>query len=465
MAEKKPKKPEKTALQKKLGFGSTSWLDFDAWVQWFWGWGIPRPLFLTVLFLGLLSILSTEIPHLFVFALGWIFGTAPVWLPFVLLIASYQTWVRYIRSDWISGRDPVLLEIHVPREVFKSPRAIETALGALWQTSGETDFIKRVWVGRVRPWFSLEIASFGGEIHFYIWTWGLYRNVAEAAIYSQFPDAEIHAVEDYASKLQYDPARYDGFVNDYKLVADDVYPISSYIDAELDKDPKEEFKVDPLAYMFEYLSGLKPHEQVWVQITLRSSKASGGIFFPNDTAKEWQARVEKEIENIRKQGIPEDERESTVRIPNPTWKQKQQMEAIERHSGKNTFDVCARGIYLVDTTKGHVHGSNIGTLRFLWKPLGTGYLNELAPDNTGGHNIFNYPWQDFQGMYKKFLLRRFLDAYRRRSSFYPPWTAEINVMSVEAIATLWHFPSSGIASPGISRIPAKKAAPPPNLPM
>lgn len=451
------KKPEKTF--------ASEWLDLDKWVQWFWGWGVPRPLFLSTLFIGLLGVLSMEVPHLFVFALGWVFGTTPIWLPFVLIGAAYQTWVRYVRSLWISGRDPVLLEIKLPREVFKSPRAMETVLGAFWQTSGETDFIKRLWVGRVRPWFSLEIASFGGEIHFYVWSWGMYRNVVETAIYSQFPDVEIHTVEDYASKLQYDPARYDGFVNDFKLAKSGVYPIPSYIDAELDKDPKEEFKVDPLGYMFEYLSALKPHEQVWVQLILRSNKVSGNVFFPTNDAKKFTEDVEKEIKKIREQAVPEEQRESTFRFPNPSWLQKQQMEAIERHAGKNMFDVSARGIYIADTTKGSVVGPNIGTLRFLWKPLGSDHLNELGPDNSGGHNIFNYPWQDFQSKYKQFLMRRFIDAYRRRSAFYPPWSAAINIMSVESIATLWHFPSSTIASPGLDRIPAKKAAPPSNLPM
>lgn len=450
--------------KKKEKSPEEDWL-LHTWVQWLWGWGIPRPIVLGVIFLGLLGVLSNEIPHLFVFGLGWFFGTAPVWMPIVLIFAAWQTWKRYIRSHWISGRDTVLLEIKIPREMSKSPRAMEIALATLWQTSGETDFIKRAWVGRVRPWFSLELASFGGEVHFFIWTWELYRNTVETALYAQFPDIEIHMVEDYAAKFQYDPQRWEGFVNDYVLSKGDAYPIKSYIDFELDKDPKEEFKIEPLAQMFEYLSALKPQEQVWVQIIIRSNKTSGGILRPTDDSKRWQELQKKEVESIRVEAIPEEQRESTFRFPNPTWKQRVQMEAIERNSGKVSFDVSVRGIYLVDTTRGGVHGPNIGILRFLWKPLGTVYFNELGPDNSGGHNTFNYPWQDYQGTHKKFIMRRFLDAYRRRSAFYPPWTAHINIMSVESIATLWHFPSSTVASPGINRIPATKAAPPPNLPM
>ena len=441
------------------------WLNLHDWVEWFAQFGVPRPISLGTLFLGFLAILAMEIPHIFVFGLGWLGGTAPIWLPVVLVRASWESWVRYVRSAFLSTTEPVLLEIKLPREITKSPRAMEIALNTLWQTGGETTFINRAWRGRVRVWYSFEIASFGGDVHFYVWTWESYRNVVEAALYAQFPEIEIHIAEDYASKLQYDPNIHDGFVNDYKLSKSNVYPIKSYIDFELDKDPKEEFKVEPLAQMFEYLSSLRPHEQVWIQIMIRANHKSGGVLFPTNDSDTLKTLLQKEIKNIRLESVPEEERANQFKFPNPTWRQRMQAEIIERHSGKLHFDVCARAVYLIDSRKGSVVGSNIGILRFIWKPLGNpGYLNEFNPDNSGGHNTINYPWQDFKGLHRQSIMRQFLDAYRRRSSFYPPWTAAISTMSVESIATLWHFPGSSVAAPGINRIPATKASPPPNLP-
>ena len=58
-----------------------------------------------------------------------------------------------------------------------------------------------------------------------------------------------------------------------------------------------------------------------------------------------------------------------------------------------------------------------------------------------------------------------LDAYRRRMFFHSPWIIPTNVMTNEVLATLWHPPSRSIVVPGLQRIPATKAAPPPNLPM
>ena len=50
----------------------------------------------------------------------------------------------------------------VPRDIMKSPRAMELALTTLWTSSGETQFILRHWRGQIRPYYSLEIVSIGG---------------------------------------------------------------------------------------------------------------------------------------------------------------------------------------------------------------------------------------------------------------------------------------------------------------
>ena len=79
---------------------------------------------------------------------------------------------------------------------------MELAMMNLSTSSGETTFIHRAWKGQIRTYFSLEIASFGGEVHFYIWCWKNYRNVVEQAMYSQYPEIELVEAEDYASKFQ-----------------------------------------------------------------------------------------------------------------------------------------------------------------------------------------------------------------------------------------------------------------------
>ena len=452
---------------------SFDYLVHNTWFGWFifeWlaEWGVSRALSLWVTFIGLLLILAFEIPGLSLFTLEWLAGTAPLWLPIVLILASWSVWVWYVQGLFISGRDPVVLDIKIPRDITKSPRAMEVALASLYNTSGEGAFLHRIWHGQVRVWYSFEYASFGGEVHMFIWCWKSHRHVVEAALYAQFPEIEIHQAEDYASKFKFDPSKHRAFVNEHLYTKSDAFPLKTYVEFELDKDPKEEFKVDPIAQIFEYLSSLNKGEQVWVQIIFRASAKQDSLFNPKAGDKLWMERVKKEIQKIRKEASltpgKEDAPETDDRkygFPRPTWSQTEQMRIMERQLGKIPFDVAVRGLYIAENAV--YNGATLNGMRWFWKSINNpGYLNELRP--TRGHNPFDYPWQDFMGIRDTILIRRYIDAYRRRCAFFAPWTVPYKVMTNEVIATMFHFPSAGIMVPGLERIPATKAEPPANLP-
>ncbi len=93
---------------------------------------------------------------------------------------------------------------------------MEVALTNLWLSSGETTFLDRGWKGQVRPIFALEMASFGGDLHFYVWCWGTMRNFVEQTIYGQYPEVELYEVEDYASKFKFDPEKHWCFATDWR---------------------------------------------------------------------------------------------------------------------------------------------------------------------------------------------------------------------------------------------------------
>ena len=231
--------------------------DLIDFIEWMGNWAVSRGLCYAIIYFSLLGILWVEMPGLPVFAFGWILGTLPVWLPLSLAIGGYKVWIWYARALYIASRhkDAVLLEIRIPRDLVKSPRAMEAVFPQLHSTSGETTFYHRQWKGQARPYFSFEIASFAGEIHFYAWCWRNQRHLVESAIYGQYPEVEIFEVEDYASKFQYDPKKHMCYCNDYRFepMRDriDAYPIRTYIEYELDKDPKEEYKIDPLSQILE----------------------------------------------------------------------------------------------------------------------------------------------------------------------------------------------------------------------
>ena len=95
-----------------------------------------------------------------------------------------------------------MLEIKLPKETFKSPKAMEVVLGAFHQAPG-INVYEQYFLGHVRPYASLEIASIDGHVHFFIRTLKKYRIAVETHIYSQYPTAEIHEVPDYVFGVPY----------------------------------------------------------------------------------------------------------------------------------------------------------------------------------------------------------------------------------------------------------------------
>ncbi|MBI5644986.1 hypothetical protein HY970_02700 [Candidatus Kaiserbacteria bacterium] len=462
------------------------WTDLDEWVEWMGDWGLSRALMLWLLYIGLFFVLSEMVPNLWLFTFNWMVGTAPIWLPAALWIAGWMTWVWYIQSLYLSGRKPILLEVKMPREITKSPRAMELVYTAFNLSSGETTFIHRGWKGQVRPFFSFEIASFGGEIHFYIWCWNNYKNTVEGTMYAQYPEVEIVEVEDYASKFQFDPDKHNCWGVEWPLMSYikglnwtfkiNAYPIRTYVDFELDKDPKEEFKVDPLAQVLEFMSNIKPYEQLWIQIIIRKCGKIGGILKTQEQDNLWKDMVEKEVNKLRAQSatVPKDVAEAvledmgeSVDDPSPirgqarpSWKHQQMIQSMERNLGKYPFEVGTRGIYW---TEKELHGPTFTGFRWIWRAFGNPqYATHLRPRRW--HCDFDYPWQDFHGLRWTNQTRRVHDAYRRRLFYHSPWILPTNILTNEVLASIWRPISSTIKTPGIERIPATKAEPPANLP-
>ena len=429
--------------------------------------GISRGWFLMSIFIGLLGVLWHLIPNLPLFMLAWVVGTSPIWIPVVAVSGGWKAWVWYNRSRFIASKKPMLLEMKIPRELVRSPRAMENALTHLWLDQGETTYFHRIWMGQVRPFFSFEICSFGGDVRFFVWTWASHRAVVEATLYAQYPDIELIEVEDYAMKFNYDPAKHSLYCTDWRYEPrNDAYPIRTYVEFELDKDPKEEYKIDPFAQVIEFLSSMKPTETIWIQIIITVSKdvrrKPGGAWW--ETESRYSALMREAIDTIRKDSVgdlekPGERWRGSVRIQQ--YRQTEQIKTIDRNMGKHPFNVGMRGIYIADPAT--FNSPAFFTLRWIWRPFGNAqYLNQLRPRRW--HNPFDYPYQDIWDIRWDMHSRRFLDAYRRRGHFYAPHVLPHNMMSTEVIASIWHPPSTSIASPGLARIPAKKASPPPNLP-
>ena len=195
-----------------------------------------------------------------------------IFIYFVAMILI-NSWVKYAQNRYLSNLSTVLLRIIPPRDIYKSPAAMELFINTLYQIGDESTWIHTLWKGKTRPYFSLEIASHEGEVAFYVWGQKSFSGFMQSQIYAQYPGIEIVEVEDYVNKVNYHSGKYEMFAFEIKLVQKDPLPLKTYVDYGLDNQSvKEEFKIDPLTSVIEYLGTLRKGEHVWYQIIIKSHK-------------------------------------------------------------------------------------------------------------------------------------------------------------------------------------------------
>lgn len=405
-------------------------------------------------------------------SLQFIFAFAPIFLAVLLGKIFWGLWIDFVRSKKILSTKYTLLELKLPKDTWKSPKAMEIFLNSMNNTSDGSKYAQ-YWKGETRPWFSLELVSVEGVIKFYIWAEDQRKQGIMSALYSQYPEIEIKEVSDYAQTVHFDPKILRIWAAEFKLTnKSSVYPIKTYVDYGLDKDPKEEFKVDPLLPMIEFLGSVGPNQQVWMQILIRGhvkeNRRKAGKFFETEDA--WVEDAKKEINKILirdpKTKVSGEVNPDTgfSKLPTLTEIEKEQAVAIERRLTKPAFDVGIRFLYIAKKdifSPPFGMGGIIGNM----KHFGYEHLNSFKPNGDYWHPRLGEPWQDFRDFRRNKYGKLALMAYKRRSLFYPPFEHKYFVLNSEELATIYHFPGSVAQTPNLERVPSKKAQAPGNLPI
>ena len=390
----------------------------------------------------------------------WIFAwkTLLWWYPLLAIYALWKVYFVYIQTKWLKNLAWCLLEIKIPKEISKSPKAMEVILTQLHQTS-EGPLSDRYIKGRTRSWFSLEMASFGGDIHFYIRTEAKFRNLVESIVYSQYPGVEVSEAEDYVYRVPFNMPGSDWEIwgIEFALTKPDAYPIKTYIDYGLDKDPKEEFKIDPLTSVLELLGSIGPKEQLWVQIPIMAARdryPKPGHWFKKQSWKDvGKAEIKKLTESEKKDDL-------FGKIWRLTPGERAVIEAVEKSLSKYGFDAGYRMLYLAP--KDYYVGTNVPRLISSIKQYGSEDLNGFKPGVT---TSFDYPWEDFMNIRLNKLKKRMFRGYCQRNYFYFPARSKILIFNTEELATLYHFPGLVASTPTLDRIASKRGEPPANLPI
>ncbi len=409
-------------------------------------------------------------------------------MPIPLSVIALNLWHHYRQERFIMGIKWVLLEIQVPREVVKSPAAMELIFtNALYHKSGK-GFWEQYIQGAPWFWFSLEIASIDGRVHFFIRTPTRIRNLIETQIYAQYPQAKVVEVDDYVFHVpQY---RKDGDWNvwgcEFTKGKEDFLPIKTYkgFGDDMKTGVKEEYKIDPITPMIEYLGSLPKGQQVWIQFVVRwsikkyhSHKTGKHVDF-NEAAREF---VEKLLDPYsRSQKDEEFAGRFMKQIVLPEH-MKIVITSVTEGLSKVHFDCGIRLVALSDKkicTEDQFQNLR-REVRLLFRQYAMPNVNELERINS---TQFDAPWSDPTGLALAKLKKRVLNFYRMRTFFHPPLqystqypkllsaffpsnNPRIFVLSAEELATLYHFPSMGTETPSFKRIESKIAKPPSNLPI
>lgn len=420
-----------------------------------------------------------EVFNFYLKFLNSFFETTWLWSPFLLIIIFFKSWMYYIQRFYWRNLEWIILEVKPPREIEKTPKNMEQIFAGLWGSFGNVSTKYQKYVqGRFQDYFSFEVVGINGEIHFFLRILKKYRNLVEAQIYSQYPQAEIKEVADYVSNVPADipGKKWDLWGCRLRLDRESVYPIRTYQHL-IDLTKSDQPFLDPLASLMEFMGKLKYGEQLWIQLVFRpvqddwrdkaralADKLLGKKAASLEGVIKTDIRTWKEsIQNVTheflvnksltsKAEIKKEEPHSLMMFLSPG--EKDIITGIEEKASKKGFEAKIQWAYLAQ--RDIYSGASISATMGIFNQFANLNMNSLKPDPHTMTKAF-YAFAKMRKAYKQRVLMRLL----RTRSF---WERGY-IFNIEELATLYHFPTIGVMAPMTPYIPIKKGGPPVDLPI
>lgn len=406
---------------------------------------------------------------------GWFF----LLIPFFLL--ARHMWLDSRENIFASKMNWVFLAIDVPRDNEQSPKAVEQIFNQLAGALSGANWHEKWLKGKFQPNFSLELVSIEGYIQYVIRTQDIFRDLVEAAVYAQYPEAQITEIEDYTLGIEPETFKEQGYKmwgSQYKLIKDEYYPIKTY---PLFEHSISQKIVDPMAAILEIFSRLGKGEQAWFQI----------LILPV-ADKDWKPKLDNEVKKILGKDIAveksrfdkildipagiaskagdfvfgkeekKEEKKDEFTMFKFTPGQTESLKALERKGDKVGFKTKIRYIYLgtqdsnFNKAKG-VSGFN-GALKQFALLDGNGF--RPAP---GTVTKSDSPFKSIEERRVYKLQKKILKNYKKRDQ-----TAGVEgvgfILNTEELASIYHFPFLGTTTATVRTAQAKKAFAPMGLP-
>ena len=404
------------------------------------------------------------------------------WIVFLILgwFAFRELWLDAMQTKAQKKKNFVLLAIDIPRMSEQTVKAVENMFAHLAGAHSPSSFVEKWFEGKFQDPISMEIISHEGHIQYLIRAVAGLRDLIEASIYAQYPDAEIFEVGDYAEEIpaMWPNSEYELFGTELVPVKNDVYPLKTYEDFE--HKLTGEYK-DPLAAMLEAFSRLGPSERAYFQI----------LIVPIDQ-KDFAVKAAKEIKALKGEKEPpkrtmadkildmpmnflnalaggllggsfaesakkDDGKEFKMLMMSPGERRK--LEFVEKKMSHIQYQCKIRFMYWAKKehfSKGKILQSFIGSI----KQFNTNDLQALKPE--GKKVGMNGTLLLFKARRNDGRKRRIVSGYRNRSTSVGNKTFHLGT---DELASLWHLPmSKDVKAPQLKKTEAKKVEPPINLP-
>jgi hypothetical protein len=400
---------------------------------------------------------------------GWIF------ILYFAVMIGWHYWVEWRQELFAHTVSYCVLAIDVPMENEQTPKAVEQIFNQISGTTSNFDFRDKYWYGKFNLRTSFELVSIDGYVQFAVRCPVKFRDTIEAAVYAQYPDAEITQVADYADAVptHFPDPEWDMFGTEFVLKKEDPYPIKTYTSFEHNLSGDLYFK-DPIGAFLEPLSQLKKGEQMWIQFILMpiddSWKSKADSLISKLTGRPAAAHKPSLIEKII--SVPfqiagailggiffpgaahEEKKDDKDKILRVTPGEKALLEAVENKISKQCFQTKIRLVYIAKRdvfNKGRFVG-----IKGAFNQFGSSLMNSFkgyGPVTPKG----DYFWQRWHMPEQQHHLMQY---YKERSDKGAP----AFILSAEELATIYHFPYKQVKAPLVKKTEAKRSEPPSSLP-
>ncbi len=413
---------------------------------------------------------------------GWFF------ILLALLACLWNLWVFEIGEHYEHTHfNYILLAINVPKRTEQTVKSVENVFSSLMGLHVSINWYEEHIDGRQQENFSCEIASHGGFIQFYMRVPVKTRDVFEAAVFAQYPDAEIHEAEDYTKKypLYFPNDEWDCWGTELVMKQDQCWPIKTY--PYFEDKLSGTFK-DPLAQLYEIMAMLQPGEELWVQYPIKpidqgpwqekcqrlalmmigvtdfekDKKANPILSLLNLLGRLGHIIVHSGVHGVHPPSVEAakaGQKKNRSEMQNLSPREKDLVTAIELKSGKLGYKSKIRILYVA---KKELAQKNR-------KKVVTGIMGVYRQFNAHDMNTFGLGKHTFVRAYYYFVQYRLnrrkrilMRAYKARSNSRGD---KNTIFSVEELATIWHFPMEDVSAPLLRKADVKRGEPPSSLPL